>query len=164
MVNIIYFYGHNDVEKGWMSNFYPVQFEVDGIEYCCSEQYLMKMKQELFDPDNVDLAEKILHTRVPSKIKNFGRQVRNYNEDIWNAERYQVMVKGLMGKFSQNLALKRNLLNTGNQILAEASPTDNIWGIGMSEENAQRVGQAGWRGTNLLGNALMEVRERLRAE
>ena len=48
-------------------------------------------------------------------------------------------------------------MDTEGCTIAEASPYDRIWGIGIS------VAEAGdgdeWRGTNLLGIALMRVRD-----
>ena len=44
----------------------------------------------------------------------------------------------------------------------EASPVDRIWGIGLAAEDARASQPEQWRGLNLLGYALMEVRDRLR--
>lgn len=38
-------------------------------------------------------------------------------------------------KFSQNENLKKQLLDTNDDILADASPYDKIYGIGMYPEN-----------------------------
>lgn len=69
------------------------------------------------------------------------------------------MVSGNKAKFSQNKELKEILLNTENKVLVEASPQDRIWGIGLEQNNFDAVNPAKWRGLNLLGFALMEVRE-----
>ena len=55
------------------------------------------------------------------------------------------------------------LLSTGNAILVEAAPRDLIWGIGLGDHNERARDPAQWRGRNMLGFALVEVRERLRA-
>ena len=71
-VDQILFYSHNGT-YGYMSNFYSSNFVDDNIEYNCSEQYFMKKKQELFDPTNISLANKILTNNIPTEIKKFGR-------------------------------------------------------------------------------------------
>lgn len=38
-----------------------------------------------------------------------------------------------------------------------------IWGIGLSPEQASRVSMSQWKGLNLLGKALVEVREGLKS-
>ena len=56
------------------------------------------------------------------------------------------------------------LLSTEDAILAEASPYDKIWGIGLDRETALKGSVDQWQGENLLGCALMEVRDWLRTE
>lgn len=72
------------------------------------------------------------------------------------------MIKGLTCKFEQNQELYDKLMSTGNSRLAEASPYDKIWGIGMKAEKAERIDPDQWKGENKLGECLMTVRENLR--
>jgi ribA/ribD-fused uncharacterized protein len=52
--------------------------------------------------------------------------------------------------------LKHQLIDTKDSILVEASPYDKIWGIGLDEKDAKiKI----WKGENLLGNALMDIRD-----
>jgi ribA/ribD-fused uncharacterized protein len=155
----IYFYGHTK-KYGFLSNFYHTEFSEDGKTYCCSEQYFMKKKQELFDPINLGLSNRIMMSTKPSDIKWYGRQVKNFSEKIWNEHKFRIMRQAVFLKFSQNPDLKKLLLQTENNNLAEASPTDRVWGIGLSVEDANNG--AVWRGENLLGKALVSVREELR--
>ena len=67
----------------------------------------------------------------------------------------------MFAKFSQNDVLKKILLNTDNDILAECAVHDKIWGIGLSMKDVNRWDMEKWRGENLLGFALMMVREEL---
>ena len=67
-----------------------------------------------------------------------------------------------MHKFGQNARLKNYLLSTENKILIEASPYDQIWGIGLGKESPDATQPEKWNGQNLLGFALMEVRDELR--
>ena len=54
------------------------------------------------------------------------------------------------------------LLNTNSRILVEASPVDIIWGIGLTKESESSKNVYDWRGLNLLGFVLMEVRDLLK--
>lgn len=160
----ILFYSENN-NYGYMSNFYPSRIKENLREYNCNEQYFMKKKQELFDPTNITLANKILNNNDPKEIKKFGRQVKNYNDDIWNNARYEIMKNGLRLKFSQNPVLKQSLLATGNKNLYEASPYDKIWGTGYNADetlNKFNLNKQNELGQNLLGRALEEIRQELR--
>jgi len=160
MTEYVFFYGHNPNEPyGCFSNFFPSNFTVNGIIYNCSEQYFMKMKQEMFDPNNHNLANKIMSTTNPFVIKKFGRQVNNYDDIKWNQERYKIMVDALTAKFSQNTNLKQILVNTGNKHLAETTKNDKIWAIGLDLNDPKRFDETQWKGQNLLGKALMDVRK-----
>ena len=159
MRNIICF--HNpDEENAYLSNWYMSDFEYDGIKFSSLEQYMMYKKAEVFSDD--ETAKKILNTNDPGKIKSLGREVKNYNDTVWNGVRQVIVYEGLYAKFSQNEELKEKLLATGEDILAEASGTDLIWGIGLSMTDEQRFDMSKWRGQNLMGFSLMEVRNRLK--
>ena len=156
-IDTIYFYNQNELH-GYMSNFYKSNFvDSDGNRFCCSEQYLMYMKAKTFEPNNTVLLNKILVETSPAKIKQHGREVKNYDDGIWNEIRYGVMVDGLRLKFGQNLQLKQLLVGTGNKTLYEASKYDKIWGIGFNPQEAINTDNKLF-GRNLLGQALMQVR------
>ena len=106
-------------------------------------------------------ADKILATDDVAKIKALGRLVANYNESYWNEVRQIVVFEGLLAKFSQNEDLKKQLKATENCVLAECAVNDKIWGIGLSMKGPNRFEIDKWNGQNLLGYALMMVRERL---
>ena len=95
------------------------------------------------------------------EMKALGRQVRNYDNTVWNGIRQIVVYEGLLAKFSQNPELKQNLLDTGEALLAEAEEYDAIWGIGLSMEDERNRNPKDWEGQNLLGFALMQVRQKL---
>jgi ribA/ribD-fused uncharacterized protein len=157
----IYFYGIND-EYAYMSNFYKIDFvdNISNIRYNCSEQYFMYKKCELFDKTNVSLLNLILNETSPTKIKSYGRRVKNFNDDVWATHKYNIMINGLMLKFIQNETIKQKLINTGNKTLYEASKFDKIWGIGYYAIDAVNTPKHKF-GQNLLGNALMHVRTEL---
>lgn len=150
----IFFYG------GVFSQWYSCKFTVDGITYNCAEQFMMASKAKTFgDKYNYN---RILSSYNPKVQKRAGRAVRNYDEKIWDKCRYDIVVQGNMAKFSQNDTLRQILLNTGDKILVEASPVDTIWGIGLGLNNPDIYDETKWKGKNLLGKALMEVREKLK--
>lgn len=109
-----------------------------------------------------EIADQILATNDVAKIKALGRKVRGYDDSVWDKVRQGIVHDGLLAKFSQNKELKECLLNTGDAILAECSPFDRIWGIGLSIKNPDSLEQVKWRGRNLLGFTLMQVREELK--
>ncbi len=151
---------HNPDEKyGFLSNWYLSDFTAEGILFSSMEQYMMYKKAVLFD--DYGTAKEILNTKNVGKIKALGRQVKNYNDVIWNGRRQVIIYQGLLEKFLQNQELKELLLQTGDAILAECAVQDKIWGIGLSMKDEKQFHISEWRGQNLLGFALMEVREKL---
>lgn len=164
--DFLFFWGHaNRIEKlakSCLSQWYPASFIVDGAYYNCAEQYMMAEKARLFGDESV--RSQILSEYHPMAIKKLGRKVRNYDDAVWKARRFDVVVEGNMAKFSQNSKLGDFLLETGEKILVEASPNDNVWGIGLDENSVDASCPCKWKGTNLLGFALMEVRDRLRSD
>lgn len=151
---------HNpDEENGYLSNWYPFRFQVNGIAFSSMEQYMMYCKAICFHDS--DIARQILDTDSPGKIKHLGRYVSNYDDHCWNGVRQIVVYEGLYAKFSQNEDLKNKLLATGHSILAECAVQDRIWGIGLSMHDPDRLDRRKWQGQNLLGYALMLVRTKL---
>ena len=152
---------HNpDESYGFLSNWYLSDFTVDGIKFSSMEQYMMYQKAVVFKDKAI--ASQILKTNDVARIKDFGRQVSNYNDTVWNGMRQIVIYKGLLEKFRQNEKLKKALLDTGDDILAECAVSDKIWGIGLSMKDSNRHDIKSWKGQNLLGFALMLVRSELR--
>lgn len=151
---------HNPKEEnGYLSNWYPSIFRLNGIEFSSMEQYMMYEKAVCFHDTNI--SKQILETDDVSTIKELGRLVTGYDDHFWNGIRQIVVYEGLMAKFSQNENLKDMLMATGNHILAECAVRDLIWGIGLSMTDANRFDRTKWRGQNLLGYTLMRVRNKM---
>ena len=93
--------------------------------------------------------------------KAHGRKVRNFDQGQWEAAREEIVFRANLAKFTQHDDLKAMLLATGDNTIAEASPKDPIWGIGMAEDHPNVTDQSLW-GSNLLGKAIMRVRDELR--
>ena len=151
---------HNpDEEYGFLSNWTLSNFVVSGIEFSSLEQYMMYQKAVVFKDE--EIASQILKTSDVAEIKSLGRAVRNYDDHVWNGVRQIVVYEGLTAKFSQNEDLKGLLKETGDAILAECAVKDRIWGIGLSTTDPDRLDRSKWQGQNLLGYALMAVRNKL---
>lgn len=152
----VFFYSNKDC----FSNFYPCKFYLNGIEFSCSEQFMMHEKAVLFGDHKI--GKQILVETRPARIKALGRQVGNFNEQIWLENRERIMYDAVVGKFSQNDDLRKIILDTGNKLLVEASPNDKIWGIGLAIDDSRIHDPKNWKGSNLLGKALMKAREYLK--
>ncbi len=160
----VFFWGHKPkvpgrVDHSCLSNWYPAWFELNGIEYPTTEHYMMAEKARLFG-DEMN-REQILRANSPGKAKSLGRKVSYFDEEVWKEQRFNIVVTGNEAKFLQNEELCTLLWRTGSKVLVEASPSDRIWGIGMGKNDEKAENPIQWRGLNLLGFALMEVRERI---
>ncbi|EZF32054.1 hypothetical protein H109_07876 [Trichophyton interdigitale MR816] len=157
---------HGYLGQWWKSPFtVPTEDGGEELKYENCEHYMMHQKGVLFAPDD-PVTQQILAPSGPvpgpKAIKALGRKVPNFDEEVWKKERFRIVVQGNYYKFTQNPDLKAQLLETGDRELVEASPLDRIWGVGFGAKNAP-ARRAKW-GLNLLGKALMEVRDRIRRE
>ncbi|MCD0464614.1 NADAR family protein [Flavobacterium sp. ENC] len=161
----LFFWGHQpnkdgSISKTCFSQWWLSSFVVDNITYKTAEHWMMAKKAELFN-DKV-IFEKIIQANSPAEAKKLGREVKNYVDTVWLENRYDIVRQGNFYKFSQNGALKEFLIQTNERILVEASPVDPIWGIGMAADHKDAPNPEKWKGLNLLGFALMEVRDELK--
>ena len=160
----IFFWGRankNDAEltKSCLSQWWASRFVVKKNKYTSAEHWMMAEKARLFQDNEMEI--KILQASKPATVKAFGRQVKNFDETLWKEHRSNIVIEGNFHKFSQNPDLKKFLLNTKKRILVEASPFDKNWGIDLEEDHEHAKNPRLWKGENLLGFALMEVRDRL---
>ncbi|MBV1910621.1 MAG: NADAR family protein [Kangiellaceae bacterium] len=166
-VKYLCFWGHTknnaqEVSKTCFSQWYSSKFEIDGIVYSTAEHFMMAEKARLFESKsaaNTALLIQIIEAPHPQKAKQLGRQIEGFTNEVWNQHRFDAVVKGNVAKFSQNPKLAEFLLGTGKRVLVEASPADKVWGTGLAEEHDDSTNPFKWKGLNLLGFALMEVRE-----
>ncbi|MCB9882523.1 MAG: NADAR family protein [Planctomycetes bacterium] len=159
----VFFWGHQKAatpSATCFSQWYDAPFTVDGTHYATAEHYMMAGKARLFGDDEHRAA--ILACAHPGEAKKLGRRVRGFDPARWESARFELVVEGNVAKFSQHDDLRAFLLATGERVLVEASPYDRIWGIGLTRDHDDALNPSKWRGLNLLGFALMEVRERLR--
>lgn len=149
---------HNpDEENGYLSNWYLSEFTVDDITFSSMEQYMMYEKAILFHDQ--ETAKKILQTDNVAEIKALGRTVQNFDDTVWGQSREEIVYKGVFEKFRQNPELRKRLERTGEEVIAECAVKDKIWGIGLSMKDEDRFCVERWKGQNLLGKILMDVRK-----
>jgi ribA/ribD-fused uncharacterized protein len=163
-IPFLFFWGHQpskdgSITKSCFSQWWVAPFEVDGNVYQTAEHWMMVGKARLFGDETA--AAKIFAAGTPAAAKEGGRLVKDFVPEVWDKHKFEMVVAGNWHKFSQHVALKEFLLNTGEQVLVEASPMDKIWGIGMAGDHPDARNPVKWEGENLLGFALMEVRKKL---
>ncbi len=165
-VKYLHFWGHRPLPDGrvgasCLSQWWPSPFTVDGVRYATAEHWMMAGKARLFrDAEAERLA---LVAEHPAEAKKAGRLVRGFDDAVWARERFRIVVEGSVHKFAAHPELRGFLLGTGERVLVEASPLDRVWGIGLAATDQGAGDPERWKGPNLLGFALMEARERLRA-
>ena len=132
-------------QYNFLSNFYPCEVEYDGLTYPSVEHAYQSAK-------TLDMSQRrrIAAEPTPAAAKAAGESLR-YRPD-WERVKYQVMLDCVRYKFSHHPELARLLLNTGDAYLEEGNTWhDRIWGVYQG------------KGTNWLGEVLMQVRAELRA-
>lgn len=162
-----FFWGHRPSKDGrttssCLSQWYAAPFTVDGHFYPTAEHWMMASKARLFD--DLDALHQILAAPDPGKAKSLGRKVRRFDPDQWTQNARRFVTEGNLHKFRSHPALRGFLLSTSPHVLVEASPSDVIWGIGLPASSPLCLDPSTWRGQNLLGFALMDVREALGQE
>ncbi len=160
----LFFWGHQPSKDGsiiktCMSQWWLADFSENSIVYRTAEHYMMAGKAKLFN--DMEVFDRIISKTSPKDVKDLGRQIKNFDAEAWNENKYEIVKRGNFLKFSQNESLKQFLIQTKNKVLVEASPVDAIWGIGLAEDDQNAKDPASWKGENLLGFALMEVRDEL---
>ena len=71
----------------------------------------------------------------------------------------RLFTKESLRSFDQNPELRKRLERTGEEVIAECAVKDKIWGIGLSMKDEDRFCVERWKGQNLLGKILMDVRK-----
>ena len=158
----VFFYG------SFLSNFARCKFTWAYMghihEFFCTEQAFMWAKAQYFG--DYATAKKILDViGDPMECKKLGRLVQNYDDEKWSAIRYEVMRDVNFARFNQCSYHYNKLMvpEFDGKTFVEASPVDGIWGIKMGIKDKGILDERNWKGQNLMGKAITEVRERLLA-
>lgn len=160
--DLLLFWGHRRQERigpSCLSQWWEDPFLLDGITYPTAEHWMMASKARLFGDAGAERS--ILAAPGPREAKALGRKVQGFDADIWRRDAYGIVVAGNLAKFAQHAGMCSYLLSTQPAVLVEASPYDGVWGIGLGPSDPKARDPLSWRGENLLGFALMEVRDRL---
>lgn len=147
-------------EEGCFCQWALSPFEIDGISYPTAEHWMMAEKARLFNDE--ESLTKIMETNSPAKAKGLGRRVKNWNQELWDENKYRIVLHGNLAKFLANKDMREYLLSTGDKIIVEAADYDPVWGIGLSVRDEGIEDPKRWQGENLLGFAIMETRDILR--
>ena len=140
-----------------LSNWFPSPLAFEAGPRCAHlEQALMLCKARLFG--DIRATQAVMAARTPAEAKAVGRQIAGFDQEVWDKIKFPLMVRLLVAKFSQAPLLLALLHLTHPALLAEASPHDLIWGIGLSKAQAEVMSPENWPGLNLLGKALMRAR------
>ena len=128
------------------------------IHYNCCEQWMMAQKAMLFH--DLESLKKIMMTSQPSQQKALGRKVKNYDQQTWDDEKFNIVLAGNIFKFGQNKDIKEFLMSFNKHtIFAEAAPWDKIWGIGLAPDDPKALDINTWEGENLLGVVISSIRK-----
>ncbi|KJE19628.1 ribA/ribD-like protein [Frankia torreyi] len=146
---------------GCLSLRWPARFAVDGVDYPSAQHYVLARKAGLFGDQAA--AEAVLALPAPISLAAIGRRIRGFDEAVWDRHRYAVALAANSAKFAQNAILRTYLAGTAGLVLADISPRDRVWGIGCDRDDDRAGRPSAWPGRNLLGFALMEVRDALLA-
>ncbi|RZT87083.1 hypothetical protein EV383_3990 [Pseudonocardia sediminis] len=144
-----------------LSQWWPAAFTVDGRTYPTAEHWMMERKADLFG--DAETGARVLAAGSPAEAKQLGREVRGFDSGVWREHRSGIVVRGNEAKFGQDEVLAGYLRSTGDAVIVEASPVDRVWGVGRAVDDPAAVDPRRWDGENLLGFALMTVRDGLTA-
>ena len=155
------FYPYCGKNKDTNSLIIPLNFENEDGIWKTSEHYFMWQKAKFFNDNKA--AEEIKDAYHPAIAKMIGRTVHHYEDESWDENRYKAMHKAVYDKFSKIEECKKELLSDKYKSLhfVEANPFDNIWSIGIHFNDHLADDEKNWRGQNLLGKCLDQVREEL---
>jgi hypothetical protein len=130
---------------GWLSNFFPSEITDGDIVYPSAEHFYQSRKTLLSG-----VRTWIASAPSPFLAKNAGNllTLKEGFRPNWLEIREYYMCVAIYLKFLQNPELKTKLLETGDAILIEDSPTDYFWGCGRDGT-----------GENKLGELLMKMRD-----
>ena len=142
------------------SNLHPVNFQVNNVQYNCSEQFIQSEKAKLFDDDVAQ--SRIMGEKNPYKIKKLGKKICNFKPDQWKKSAKQVVFRANLAKFSQNQTLRTLLLSCSKQIVK--CSTDEFWGVGLHLPDRNALNKQYWpnKEGGIMSDILSQVRQELK--
>lgn len=155
----IFFWMPDSFMSNWYSPSPLYLIDHPSVRFENSEAAFMFLKAMTFG--DLFVAKQVIANQDPKYTKGLGKTVNGFTDEVWAEERYNCMLDACFAKFTQNPKLAKKLLATGSKILVEASPYDKIWGVGLAPNDVRVLNPANWRGLNLLGEVLMDIRDLL---
>lgn len=142
-----------------LSNHAATPFRLDGISYATMEQYLARARALL--AKDRKMIRRIMESEDPVEHKRCLNALKADGKDaLWKTSVATWLKPGLMAKFTQNKSAREFLLATGTLVIGEAS-MDEDWGIGKKLNDYKVLDLPNWKGKNMIGEALAEVRDKL---
>ncbi|KAK6742017.1 hypothetical protein RB195_009719 [Necator americanus] len=145
-------------DKYVFSNHYPCRrLFIHGQRFSSTEQFYMWTKARFCK--DFSAANAILYLNDPKMIKQVGSQLENFDQHRWRKFSWRVMMKAVMAKFKQDRNMRFQLFRTAGSMLTEANPHDNYWGIGLAIDDPNVANPSRWKGCNVMGEILMQIRD-----
>ena len=147
---------------GFLSSFYVNPFEYKNNEYQTAYHAIMSLIAHKFGDD--EKAEEIRETEDAADIDLTWDKLKGATHKTWNLQLESLIIKVNRAKFVKDPELAAKLLKTGDARIAAIPPeneTDPFQGIGLTEENPDAKKKSKWKGKNVFGLALEQIREEL---
>ena len=152
----IYFYKEFG-PLGYLANYSNYGFYDKNIYYKTVEHYYQSQK---FD-DKV-LKNKVINAKTPKEASIIGRDRNNKLKNNWKNIKQDVMLKGVLLKFRQNIDILVKLLNTGDEKIIENTVDEYYWGCGKNKTGENNFGKILVKARNVLKNEIKEKFENLK--
>lgn len=158
----VFFFAGNPAlnETKEFSNMFEAPIQVEGITFPTVEHYYQWAKAKQFG--DAAAQAKLLKTASPKTAKTIGKKVVGFDEAQWDERKDSVMRVAVKAKLMQHPAILKKLMDTGTRLIGEADPRGKYWGIGTSSETSFAKNPERWKGKNVLGKILMELRTELK--
>ena len=140
-----------------LSNMYSCDFDVGGQRYNSVEQFYTSEKARICNDTKA-------HTKImkvdAKRAKGIAKKIKVSQK--WTREQAEETMRiGVKAKFSQNDALKKELLSLKGLQLVECNPYDRTWSCGHRLTSKEAETPSVWEGRNILGHILTELRQEL---
>jgi ribA/ribD-fused uncharacterized protein len=141
----------------------PAKCGIDGeteFSLPTSEHIFMYLKALQFK--DLETAKKIIEAESPKEAKKLGRQVKNFDDEIWEQHREGAMWIALTLKYKCDKGFRDYLMDKRfrGKVFVEANPFDIIWSCGYIEDDPRiDMPENTWPGLNLLGKLLTKLRD-----
>lgn len=162
---VILFEDPDTNDYGFLSLKWVVEILFNSANYNSAQQAIYAEIAKAFnDEENL---KRIMLADTPDEVHYEVSDVpgdAEMNETKWNDLTKQLIYDVNIAKFNQYPELAARLLETKNAVLGAYVPNDTLIGIGLSLDNFQSKNPINWTGQNILGKALMDIREKIRSE